>query len=66
MFKRAFIVGFVLTVATWALVYISTPTVPLDGKDTTVVFGCWFAVTLFVLWFWTRFRKRSPNDPKTK
>jgi len=66
MFKRAFIVAFVLTAATWALVYVSTPKVPLDGKDTTVVFGCSYAAALFVLWLWARFRKRSQHDPKRK
>jgi hypothetical protein len=66
MFKKAFTVGFVLTAATWSLVDVKTPAHPLNGKDTTMVFGIWLGTALFALWLWPRVRRRKQHDPQKK
>ena len=61
MIKQAFIVSFVLTLASWALVYFTMPKAPLNGADTTAVFGIWLALTFLVLWIRQRLGKRKTH-----
>jgi hypothetical protein len=64
MFKNAFAIGFVLTAASWALVYVTMAKVPLSGTDMTVVFAFWYGVALLGLWLWKRFRPGAQNAQK--
>jgi len=57
MLKLAFIFAFVLTLATWAMVYVFMPKGPLNGPDTTVVFGFWLALASLALWLKKRFSR---------
>ena len=61
MLKLAFIFALVLTLATWALVYLFMPKGPLNGADTTVVFGLWLALAALGLWLKKRF-SRTKHD----
>jgi hypothetical protein len=61
MLKSAFIFAFVLTLLTWGLVYLFMQKAPLDGPNTTVVFGLWLGLTLCGLWVKKRFSKEKKN-----
>jgi predicted ABC-type exoprotein transport system permease subunit len=61
MIKQAFIISFVLTLASWVLVYFTMPKAPLNGPDTTAVFGIWLALALLGLWLHQRLGKRKSH-----
>jgi hypothetical protein len=66
MLKKALIIAFPLTAATWILVYVTQRKVPLDKTDTTVVFAIWYGVALLGLWGWKRFHKGRQHAAKEK
>jgi len=60
---KEFFIAFLLTAATWASVYFLTPSAPLNGPDTTAVFGLWFLCVVLPFWVSKRIGTRKKENP---
>jgi hypothetical protein len=52
-------VAAILTIVTWVFFYFETPDARLDTRDTTVVFGAWFLVTMLARLSWQRATRKK-------